>query len=193
MLSPLSEVDWFPLWTVFAAALAATFTDVRTYKIYNLLTIPLIITGLLYHMWFGGLGGLRDSGTGIAVGFAVLILPYLGGAIGAGDVKLLMGFGAWLGVVPTAVIALVGCLLTGLCAATILVRQGGVQAVWFNALLSWARIQTIGRHLFAERENGSVKDISMDPDQRHKLIPFSVMLVAGLMVLTVLIVIVQAD
>lgn len=182
MSTPLSDIAWLPLSVVFLASLAATFTDIRSFKIYNALTIPLLASGLLYHLGVGGFGGLRASGTGVIVGFAVLILPYLAGAIGAGDVKLLMGFGAWLGVMPTAFIALAGCLLTGLFAAVVLMRRGGLQALWLNAQLSWLRVNTIGRHLFAENESGSVPELVADPRQRRNLIPFSVMLVAGLVV-----------
>jgi prepilin peptidase CpaA len=186
MSTPLSDVAWLPLSVVFLASLAATFTDLRSFKIYNVLTVPLLLSGLVYHVWLDGLGGLRDSGTGVVVGFAVLILPYLAGAIGAGDVKLLMGFGAWLGVIPTAFIALAGCLLTGLFAAIVLLHRGGLQALWLNAQLSWLRVNTIGRHLFAENESGSVPELVADPRQRRNLIPFSVMLVAGLVIVLTL-------
>ena len=186
MLTPLSEVAWIPFSTVLLAWLAATFTDIRSFKIYNVLTIPLLLSGLAYHFWVDGFGGLRDSATGVAVGFAVLILPYLCGAIGAGDVKLLMGFGAWLGVGPTAIIALAGCLLTGLYAAIVLTWRGGLQAVWMNAQLSWLRLHTIGRHLFAEDEGASIQQRVADPGQRRNLIPFSVMLAAGLLLVLVL-------
>ena len=54
--------------------------------------------------WEGFFGSLA----GIAIGFAVLILPYLMGILGAGDVKLLMGIGAWIGGHGTALVALFG-------------------------------------------------------------------------------------
>jgi prepilin peptidase CpaA len=73
-------------------------------KVPNWLTFPLILTG-----WaLGGchdLGWLEGSGSGsfaaslagTALGFALLFPVYSIGGMGAGDVKMQMGFGAWIG------------------------------------------------------------------------------------------------
>jgi prepilin peptidase CpaA len=71
--------------------------DVRTHRIPNYLTLATALTGLSYQMAFHGWPGLGDGLLGMALGFAFLILPYVWGGMGAGDVKALAALGTWLG------------------------------------------------------------------------------------------------
>lgn len=164
---------------VVTTALAAAFTDVRTFKVYNALTLPVMVGGILFGLFTNGLDGARDSFLGVLVGFALLIIPYSMGAMGAGDVKLLSAFGAWLGVGQTAQIGLIACLLTGVLSLFIIWRRGGFGAAWLNIQVSMLRLQTMGRHLASEGEGYSIQDIKKRPDHRARLIPFSVMLALG--------------
>ncbi len=71
--------------------------DVRTHRIPNYLTLATALTGLGYQLAFHGGWGLGDGLLGMVLGFACLILPYVWGGMGAGDVKALAALGAWLG------------------------------------------------------------------------------------------------
>jgi prepilin peptidase CpaA len=75
----------------------AAYTDVTRQKIPNKLTFPAMACGILYHVIFHGYQGLFFSLTGLATGFALLILFYILGGMGAGDVKLMAAVGAVLG------------------------------------------------------------------------------------------------
>jgi len=77
-------------------ALAAA-TDLRMRRIPNYLTVPAAISGLIYHTLAPTGWGLWVSLAGFGVGFALLLLPWLAGGGGMGDVKLLAALGAWLG------------------------------------------------------------------------------------------------
>lgn len=77
-------------------ALAAA-TDLRMRRIPNYLTVPAAISGLAYHTLAPTGWGLWVSLAGLGVGFALLLLPWLAGGGGMGDVKLLAALGAWLG------------------------------------------------------------------------------------------------
>src|SRR5438552_1328783 len=79
------------------AALIAAVTDVWKFKVYNLLTLPLLASGLLYHAINGGTPGLAGSVVGALAGFGLMILLYTIGGMGAGDVKFVTALGAWLG------------------------------------------------------------------------------------------------
>src|SRR5690606_2437797 len=90
-------------------------------KVPNWLTFPMIITGWLYSTWaaeaqqMAWYQGLGWSLLGTAIGLALLLPAYAIGGMGAGDVKLMAGVGAWMHGTHTvyafAVSAVVGALL----------------------------------------------------------------------------------
>jgi len=77
--------------------IAAAIFDLRYQKIPNKLTFPTMVISLAYFGATRGLEGLLFSAGGILLGMAILIIPYLMGGMGAGDVKLLGAVGAVLG------------------------------------------------------------------------------------------------
>jgi prepilin peptidase CpaA len=183
-----SDPMWLPVAAALATSLLATAADVKTLQIRNTLTVPLCLTGLGFHLWLGGWEGVSLSVVGITVGFGCLIVPYMIGILGAGDVKLLMAMGAWLGGYHTALVALFGCLSLGVLAVVVMAKREGLSAVWFNLQLSVLRLQTIRRHLFGNREHlKDIRSMARDPNQRGNLIPFSVMLAMGTCVLVLVI------
>jgi prepilin peptidase CpaA len=74
-----------------------TFTDLRRRKIYNAVVFPALALAIAGHSWAGGWEGAALSLTGFAAGFGLLLIPYLMGGMGAGDVKLLALIGALQG------------------------------------------------------------------------------------------------
>lgn len=102
------------------ALVTATITDIRHQRIYNWLTFPLIIAGFATHTVFGGFAGLKFAAGGFALGFIAMAIPYFMGVMGAGDVKLMAGIGAWLGVEATFTAFLFTCLAGGIYAIGIL-------------------------------------------------------------------------
>lgn len=79
-----------------AAVLAAgcgACTDLKYHKIYNKLTMPSILTGMICHLIFGG---LLSSILGILLGFLTILFCGIS-MLKAGDVKLYMAVGALAG------------------------------------------------------------------------------------------------
>jgi len=76
---------------------AAAVSDFRTRRVPNWLTLPAALGGLAFHTFAPQGWGLTTSLAGLAVGFALLLIPFLLGGGGMGDVKLLAALGAWLG------------------------------------------------------------------------------------------------
>ena len=72
-------------------------TDTLYAKIPNLFTLILTICSFALHGWINGGNGLLTALLGLLAGFALLIIPYLLGGMGAGDVKALAALGALLG------------------------------------------------------------------------------------------------
>src|SRR4030042_1876767 len=97
---------------VICASLLAAIWDLQSRRIPNALTLPLIVSGLLWGGWRGGLEGLGDAALGciVVAGPYVLLFLFAGG--GAGDAKMMGGVGAWLRLTE-GVVALVGVAVTG--------------------------------------------------------------------------------
>jgi prepilin peptidase CpaA len=171
------EVYSVPIALVLGAALIAAVTDVWKYKVYNLLTFPLLASGLLYHVVRGGSLGLTGSILGALVGFGLMILLYMMGGMGAGDVKFVTALGAWLGLPLTLYVLIVGCIAAGIYAAVLLVAAPSRRETMLNIQILWLRLICLGRHLGSEdRVEAEVKR----PDRRRRLIPFSAMIALGL-------------
>lgn len=119
MVSALA--NW-PIWLVSVVLVVAAWIDGAQLKVPNWITFPLIISGWIYASimypmmdmgpWYYG---LMWSLAGTAVGLALLLPAYAIGGMGAGDVKLLAGVGAWVFVETTVwafgVSAVVGALM----------------------------------------------------------------------------------
>ncbi|WP_054956498.1 A24 family peptidase [Paenibacillus dakarensis] len=93
---------------------AAFIIDIRSMKIPNLLTMPAMLLGLIYHGATSGWEGMLFSVKGLVGGFVVLLIMYFIGAVGAGDVKLFGGIGAWCGLWFTLQAVVYSVLFAGL-------------------------------------------------------------------------------
>src|SRR5579872_7198128 len=97
-------LNHWPLWFICVAMIVAAVIDGWKLKVPTWLTFPPALTGSglrLLHP-FGGLEGTGEGGIGAslaatAIGFVLLFPVYAIGGMGAGDVKMQMGFGAWVG------------------------------------------------------------------------------------------------
>jgi prepilin peptidase CpaA len=94
------------------ALIAASLTDIAQRRVPNTITFPLAAFGLIYHFYMSGMNGFIFSVSGILAGGGLLVLFYLMGGMGAGDVKLMAAVGSILG--PAGVLhAFVYCALIG--------------------------------------------------------------------------------
>ena len=102
MDKPLLSLGNWPIVVVCVGMLAAAVIDWWKFKVPNKLTFPLIISGWLLGLAnnFGleaGEGGIGAALFGTFLGCALLLPVYAIGGMGAGDVKMTMGFGSWIG------------------------------------------------------------------------------------------------
>ncbi|MBP1948068.1 A24 family peptidase [Virgibacillus litoralis] len=77
--------------------LICVITDLKNRKIYNKVIYPALLVTFIYHSVTSGLEGLSHSFIGFLIGLSLLLIPYLMGGMGAGDVKLLALIGAMKG------------------------------------------------------------------------------------------------
>lgn len=103
-------------------------TDMKSRKIYNIVLFPSLLISLLLHLFTNGISGIWFSLSGLFVGLAILLIPYLMGGIGAGDVKLLAVIGALKGSVFVFETAIFMALLGGVIGLAILLFRRGVRS-----------------------------------------------------------------
>lgn len=113
--------NW-PVWFVTITLILAAVIDGFELKVPNWITFPMVISGWIYSVtfapsilelsWYECLGW---SLAGTAVGLLTLLPLYSIGGMGAGDVKLMAGIGAWMHVTHTlysfAYCAVIGAVL----------------------------------------------------------------------------------
>lgn len=109
---------------VVAVAAAAVASDLRSRRVPNALTFGAAAIALVMQGLNGGWPGVASAALGWLAG-AALFFPFFAlGGMGAGDVKLLAAFGAWLGPAGALWTGLIGALAGGLMAVLFAVTRG---------------------------------------------------------------------
>lgn len=99
------------------------YTDLKERRILNAVTFPTIIIGIIIHTYSSGLTGLAFSAKGMGIGIALLLIPFIMGGMGAGDVKLLGAIGALKGSVFLLHSFVFTCLAGGLIALFVIIKS----------------------------------------------------------------------
>lgn len=160
------------IWIVSIVLVEAAVIDGLKLKVPNWLTFHLTAAGLVYCGWVGGSTGLLWALAGAALGLALLLPLWLIGGMGAGDVKLMAGVGAWVG--PS--------LVTGAFVSTAIV--GGLMAlamvVWSGEYARhWARFQVIGNEILTIRNPDRLAAIAAERKPTMTLLPYAIPLATG--------------
>ena len=163
-----------PIVIALAASLIAAITDIWKFKVYNLLTFPLLVGGVVYHAIYADLG---SSLLGVLFGFGSLIALHIVGGMGAGDVKLMAALGAWLGMPLTFYVFIGSSLAAGVYAVVLMVATGKVGETVVNLHVLWMRLKCIGRYLGAD--DRVEKEVRRD-NRRRRIIPFAAMVLVGI-------------
>lgn len=111
---------------LYAVLFICVITDLKSRKIYNKIIFPSLLFAFVFHLIFVGWNGLLFSIIGFFTGLGILLIPYLMGGIGAGDVKLLALIGALKGASFVFTTAIYMGILGGLIALSILFFRKGV-------------------------------------------------------------------
>ena len=183
MLSSLDKMTVAIQWgIVIGASLVAAVSDLRTRRIPNILTFPLLISGLVWAGWIGGLSGIANS-VGACLWLALpflLLFVFFGG--GAGDAKLMGAIGAWLGLSEGTIVLLcvmVAGIILSLCKATV---NKKLKNVLMNVFISvYTFIICILNHRtrrLAISQDGSIVEVEADA----LTIPYGTAIFAGVCV-----------
>ncbi|MEN0110303.1 MAG: prepilin peptidase [Planctomycetota bacterium] len=112
------QTNW-PVWVVTVTLVVAAVIDGLQLKVPNWITFPMIASGWVYSATlspYAGWEGLAWSLLGTVVGLALLLPAYAIGGMGAGDVKLMAGIGAWVWAEVTAYAFVVSAVIGGVIA-----------------------------------------------------------------------------
>jgi prepilin peptidase CpaA len=105
--------------------LISLITDVYKRRILNIITIPSILIAIVYYTVTLGVPGLIFSGKGFIVGLGLLLIPYLLGGMGAGDVKLMAAIGALMGTSFVFYSFIYTALVGGAIAIILIIKEKG--------------------------------------------------------------------
>jgi len=151
-----------PAAVVSVAVITGAISDYRGFRLPNRLTLPLVLSGLLWHSASGSADGLIRSLIGLFAACLPLLPAYAGGGMGAGDVKLMAGIGAWMG----AVFALCVLIVAGLVG-------------WVFHRLRRIQSQPTSTATATPCSRPDIEVALLSPLHRQHLLPFGVMIAAG--------------
>ncbi len=115
------------VWIAILVGLAATIDDLARRQIANWIPAAALAGGIGWQIGTNGfLPGLGYAALGTVAGFCVFLIFYLLGGMGGGDVKLMAGFGALLGLTGV----LWAAFWTALAGGVIAVAVMGGKALW---------------------------------------------------------------
>jgi prepilin peptidase CpaA len=148
-----------------AVTLIAAWTDWRTRRIPNWLTVPALVLGIGVNTLAAGWPGARASLEGAGLALIILFPFVLKRGLGAGDWKLMAAIGAFLGPLLFLLALLGSVLVCGLMAIVHLIRMGQVMTTLRNMVVLVRGVFSFGFR--------SHPEISLDNPKLLKL-PFGV-------------------
>lgn len=113
-------------------ALIAGWTDFRSRRIPNWLTVPGLATGLAMNIALGGKAALLASLEGVGVGLALLLPFVLLRSLGAGDWKLAGALGAFTGPGRLVDLLLGSVFVAGVMAVGLIIYKGRTRQTMSN-------------------------------------------------------------
>jgi prepilin peptidase CpaA len=160
------------IWLVTITLIVAAVIDGWKLKVPNLITFPLVLSGWLYSGVAHGWEGLGYSLLGTAVGLGLLLPAYCIGGMGAGDVKLLAGVGAWVWSTVTLYAFCVSAVVGGVIAlAMVLYRKG-----WRKHR---AQFEVILTEILTIRDPNQLSAIAAERKSSMLLLPYGIPLAIG--------------
>lgn len=137
------------LLVVIPATLLACWIDYAQRKVPNWLNAALAAAGIAAQAAYIGWAGVGNAAAGMAVGIAVLIIPWAMHGMGAGDVKLMGAIGAWFGPWLCLAAFCVGAIVGGIIAVAMITVSRKWQYAAANMAVIMTKVQS-KEHVFSE-------------------------------------------
>jgi len=167
-------------WTTTAVVLVpgivwASWIDYSQRRVPNWLNALIAAAGFAAQAYFFGAQGLWQGVLGLAVGFGVLIVPWLMHGMGAGDVKLMMAIGVWLGPWLTFLAFCAGAVIGGVIAVVMILATG---RQWHACANLITIVQKVSSRDTVFSEFGSARSFG----ETSQLLPYGVPLTIGTLI-----------
>jgi prepilin peptidase CpaA len=166
--------NW-PVWVVSITLVVAAIIDGLKLKVPNWLTFPMIISGWIYSAAFSpfaGWEGLLYSVVGTVVGLGLLLPAYAIGGMGAGDVKLLAGIGAWVWGTATLYAFALSAIVGGVIAVLMVVVRKG----WFK---HQSQFWVICNEILTVKDPEKLAAIAAERKPSMMLLPYGIPIAIG--------------
>lgn len=168
-------VENWPIWFVTVTLIVAAVIDGLQLKVPNWITFPMIASGWVYSATlspYAGWEGLLWSLGGTAVGLMLLLPAYAIGGMGAGDVKLMAGIGAWVWVETTLYSFAASAVIGGVIAIAMVVLRRGWQKHHGQFWMIWNEILTV-------KNPEALAEIAAERKPRMMLLPYGIPIAIG--------------
>ena len=168
----MTEIPREVAYLVSFVLIEAAIIDGRSLRVPNWLTVHFLLGGCIYAYFTGGGSLLLWSIAGAALGLLSLLPLYAIGGMGAGDVKLMAGLGAWIGPISTGWAFLSTAMVGGL--------MGLAMMAWSGELLRHATmIQMIGREVLTVRDPVALSELAARRKPTMLLLPYGIPIAVG--------------
>jgi prepilin peptidase CpaA len=168
----MTEIPREVAYLVSLVLIEAALIDGRFLRVPNWLTFHFVAGGWAYAYWTGGASLLGWSLAGAAVGLLCLLPLYSIGGMGAGDVKLMAGVGAWIGPACTGWAFLSTVMVGGL--------MGVIMMAWSGELIRHvAMIQTLGAEILTIRNPAELSERAARRKPSMTLLPYGIPIAVG--------------
>ena len=174
----------WPVWFVTITLVVAAVIDGIKLKVPNWITFPMIISGWIYSGIAYGFEGVGLSLLGAAVGLLLLLPAYAIGGMGAGDVKLLAGVGAWMYAMQEATMTIVHPAVAMMYAFAVSAVIGAILAVamvvWNKALSKHTRqFWLIVNEIMSVKSPTALSEIASERKSSMMLLPYGIPIAIG--------------
>lgn len=160
------------VWVVSAILIWAAWIDGKELRVPNWMTYSMILAGLVFNGITGGWEGLGFGSYGMLIGLACLMPLYAVGGMGAGDVKLMAGIGAWLGADVTWNAFLVSVVVGGIMAICMVLWRKSWNKHFANFFMIIHEFMTI-------KNPGELSRIAAERKPQMLLLPYGIPICIG--------------
>jgi len=168
------------IWLLAIFVATCLFTDLTDRKIYNSVILSGIICALCANIFHLNItDGIIFTMTGLFTGIFLLILPFIFGGMGAGDVKMLGMIGAFIGHERVIEVMLASAVVGGVIALVLMFREGRLLGRVWKYFLAYSMV-------ILTRKTTYLNTLDSRKRKRGATIPYGAAISSGVVIIYIL-------